>query len=156
MWKEACVDPLRAHLLLNHIPVIGVVLALLVLAAAMARRNNELARAACLILAGMALVGVPVFYTGEPAEDRVERLPGFSKTVIYEHEEAAEKAFIALSLLGAVALAGLGAFRRRPELPRWFVAAVLALALLSAGLLAWTANLGGHIRHTELLSAPGD
>jgi len=148
------IDGLYAHLLLNHIPVIGTVIALPLLIAAFLRRSNELARAALVLLVAMSIVGAVVFYTGEPAEDRVEKLPGFSKEVIHEHEEAGEKAMFAIPALGVVSLGGLLAYRKRPELPRWFVALVLAIALATLGLTAWTAQLGGKIRHTELEAAP--
>jgi hypothetical protein len=51
---------------------------------------------------------------------------------------------------GVVALAGLILFRRAERLPGWIVAATLVLFLATSGLMGWTANLGGQIRHTEI------
>jgi hypothetical protein len=51
---------------------------------------------------------------------------------------------------GVVALAGLILFRRAEKLPGWIVAATLVFSLATSGLMGWTANLGGQIRHTEI------
>lgn len=46
-------------------------------------------------------------------------------------------------------LAFLAWFRKRP-LPRLITGMSLVCALMLSGLMAWTANLGGQIRHTEI------
>jgi uncharacterized membrane protein len=51
---------------------------------------------------------------------------------------------------GVVALAGLILFRHAEKLPGWIVAATLVLSIATSGLMGWTANLGGQIRHTEI------
>ena len=79
-------------------------------------------------------------------EEMVEHLSGFSENLVEQHEEAALIATIGLSLLGIAALVGL--FYRGVR--RWYPKAVLLGALLVSGLMAWTANLGGQIRHTEI------
>lgn len=147
-------DPVYAHLTLNHVPVIGTLIALVLLAGAFLRRSDELARAALWLLVVMSLFGVVAFLTGEPAEERVEHLPGFSENAIHEHEEAAEPTLIAIIVMGVAALGALVAFWKKPQLPRWVVVAVLVAALVCAGLLGWTARLGGQIRHTEVGAAP--
>jgi uncharacterized membrane protein len=138
------------HLLLNHLPVIGIILGLPLLAAALLRQNGELQRASLAFVLLVALLAVPAYLTGEPAEKVIEHLPGVSEALIKAHEEAAEIAFIAALLAGAAALGGLVYARVRQALPRWVVGAVFLLALASAGLMGWAANLGGQIRHPEI------
>jgi hypothetical protein len=140
---------LHLHLLLNHVPVIGAVLAVLLLAFALARRSGELSKAALGLVALIAAVSVAVFLTGEPAEEVVEGLPGFSHALVERHEEAALVATVAMGALGGLALLALAAFRGR-ALPRWATGAALAGTLGVAGLMGYTANLGGQIRHTEI------
>ncbi|HZS16348.1 MAG TPA: hypothetical protein VFA51_00285, partial [Candidatus Udaeobacter sp.] len=79
----------------------------------------------------------------------VEHLPGVSKSAIETHEDVAKVAFAVILSLGAIALAGLAFFRRRP-MPKWFALSALALAIATSGLLVWTANLGGKVRHNEI------
>lgn len=139
------------HLLINHVPVLGTLLALAVLLAALSRGGAPWARGAFRLLVALGVVTLGVFLTGEPAEESVEDLPGVAESLIESHEEAARAATIALGVLGAFALGALAWFRRRP-LPRWTVLAATAGTLAAAGLIGWTANLGGQIRHSEIRS----
>ena len=137
------------HLILNHVPVIGMVFALLILGVAAWRRNDGMGRLGLVVMVGLAVVTVAVFLTGEPAEEAVERIATVSEAVIHPHEEAAEAALIVTGIAGAMALVALGAYRRR-ALPRWVTGAAFTAALVATTMLGWTAYLGGPIRHTEI------
>jgi hypothetical protein len=140
------------HLILNHIPVLGTLIALGLLSFAVWKRSEDVKKAALGLLVITALLGVPAFLTGEPAEEMVKGLPGVARPLIGQHEEAAQGAFIGLCILGGVALAGLVWFRRGKLLPAWFGVVVLVGSLIVGGWMAWTANLGGQIRHPEIRS----
>ena len=145
------------HLLLNHVPVIGMIIGLALLAYAGLRKDDALVRVCLGLFTVLAVVAVAVFLTGEPAEEAVEGLAGVSETLVERHEEAALTATIVLAVFGAVSLGALLRFRRR-ALPRLAMVALLAAALVPAGAMAWTANLGGQIRHSEIRTgavAPG-
>jgi uncharacterized membrane protein len=137
------------HLLLNHVPVVGAALGAVLLAYAVVRRSSEVAKLALALFAALAVVTVAVFFTGEPAEEAIEHMPGFSNTIVEQHEELALLSTIAFAGLGALGLAALVYFRRR-LLPRWAAATGLALSLTISGMMAVTANLGGQIRHSEI------
>ena len=144
----------HVHLMLNHLPVLGTIFGLLLLAWGVVRRNEMLQRAALATFVIVALAAIPVFLTGEPSEDVVENLAGTAEQAIEAHEEAATVALIAVSALGAMALAALVLFRKR-AVPRPLAGAALVFALATAGWMAQTANLGGRIRHAELRAAGG-
>ena len=137
------------HLILNHVPVVGMVFALLILGVAAWRRNDGMGRLGLAVMVGLAVVTATVFLTGEPAEEAVEEVAGVSEAMIHPHEEAAEAALIVTGIAGAMALVALGAYRRR-ALPRWLTGTAFMAALVSTTMLGWAANLGGQIRHTEL------
>jgi hypothetical protein len=143
------------HLALSHVPVIGLLIVLLLLAVARVRRSTELTRASYVLLVLMAASAVVVYLTGEPAEELVENLPGFSEAIVEEHEEVALIATIGMGGLGLIALVGLIRFRAPRIEPAWYGRGVLLLALLMGGLMAWTANLGGQIRHSEIRTDRG-
>lgn len=137
------------HLLLNHVPVIGMIIGLCLLAWAVFRTDHELGRVTLGLFAILAVVALATFLTGEPAEEAVEGLAGVSEGAIERHEEAALLATIALGVLGALSLAALVRFRRR-ALPLRVMRLLLVMALVPAVAMGWAANLGGQIRHTEL------
>ena len=143
------------HLLLNHVPVIGTVLGLLLLLVAFTRRSEELKKVTLGLFVLIALVTVPVYLTGEPAEEMVENIPGISKAMIDRHEDAALFSLIAVEVTGIIALAGLLLFRRKKDLGNLLAILTLAFAVVTGGLLAWTSNLGGQVRHTEISSGVG-
>ena len=140
------------HLLLNHLPVIGTLFTILLLAIGVATKNTSLVRTSLVFFPLLALTAVAVMLTGEPAEHLVKQLPGVAKAAIHEHEEAAEMATYALGALGVASLALLVALRKRPRLPAGFALALLAFSLVPAAAMARTAYLGGQIRHSEIQS----
>ena len=113
------------------------------------RKNPSLVKTGFAALVVVALLAVPVFLTGEPAEEAVENVAGVSEATIHPHEEAAEAALIVTGIAGAMALVALGAYRRR-ALPRWLTGGAFTAALVATTMLGWAANLGGQIRHTEI------
>ena len=140
------------HLLINHIPVLGTFFGLALLAFAAWKRSDELRKAALGTFVIAALAAVTTYLTGEPAEDGVKGLPGVIAALIGRHEEAAGIALGGGIALGVVALGGLIWFRGGRPIKNWFSTLALAAAILVTGLMAWTANLGGQIRHTEIRS----
>ena len=138
------------HLMVNHLPLAGVVFALPLLLFAWIRKNTEVGRAALIVVALSAALAAPSFFSGEGAEEVLEHAPGFDKHLVHEHEEAAEKAIWAIGAAGAVAVAGLTMRRRIGVLKALPI--VTALTVVSGGMLAWTNNQGGEIRHPEIRS----
>jgi len=144
------VNAAHLHLILNHVPVLGTLIALLLLVTAFVEKSDDLRRAALALFVGVALMAVPVYMSGEPAEDLVERLPGVTNQQIDRHEDAATQALIAVGLVGVLAIAALAAARRHPRGSRALTVATLAFGIVTGGLMARVALLGGQIRHSEI------
>jgi len=140
----------HVHLLVNHIPVLGVALGLVVLALAATRHHTVVARCALVLFVISALAAIPTYLTGEPAEDLVESAAGDVEAWVEPHEEAALISLVLVEGLGVLSIIGLWMSRDRPTLTRGVMALVLVLAAITAGSLTWTANLGGQIRHSEI------
>ena len=144
-------NPVQAHLALNHLPVLGAVFGLGLLAFALAAKRDETLRVGLFFLVLTAIAAWPVSLSGEKAEDVVEETADVSHDIIHDHEEAAESAAWAAYAVGVVALIGLVAFRARP-MPGWFKGLSLVGALAVSGFMLQAANLGGRIAHEELRS----
>jgi hypothetical protein len=146
-------NPSHLHLMLNHVPVVGVPLVAALLAWAMFRGSRELYRTAMGAAVIVAALTYPVFLTGEPAEERVEDSAWASRNLIHQHEERAEMALTAVLVTGALAAFGLWQSRGGREAPRLLAGLTLAGLAVGSVLLAWTALAGGPIRHDEIRPA---
>ena len=141
----------HVHLILNHVPVLGSVFCLLLVAVGWAMADLNVKRVALAMTLLTGLAALPVYFTGEPAEHVVEGLPGVNERAIHEHEEFSTYALVAALVTGAAAGVAL-AFTWRDRdgrVPRWASPAILALLLVTTGLMGWTAYLGGRIHHPE-------
>ena len=61
-------DATHLHLLLNHFPIVGTLLGVGVMLYGYIVGSEQVKKAALWLWAAMALVAIPVFLTGEPAE----------------------------------------------------------------------------------------
>lgn len=145
-------DSTHLHLLLNHFPIIGTIIGTVIMAYGYFTQSEATKKAALLTWVAMALCAIPVFLTGEPAEESVENLPGVSETIIEAHEEAAELAIWVMEALGLLSL--IAFFVKSPNggTHKTLTAAAFVLSLATFGLMARTGYLGGQIRHTEIRS----
>jgi uncharacterized membrane protein len=143
------VNVVQIHLMMNHVPVIAPLVAVVLLATGFIARSQHVTRAGLAALVVGAIAALPVFFTGEPAEEVAENLAGVSESRIETHQDSAKASVVFLGALGIAGLAALWAFRRR-AVPAGVGGALLVLSLVAAGQVAWTAHLGGQIRHSEL------
>lgn len=138
------------HLLLNHFPIIGTLIATVLLVFSFIRNNTAVQKVSLGTIFIMALIAIPVFLTGEPAEESVENLPGVLEPAIEAHEEAAELAFWVMMVAGAVSAAALLLLQFQHKTARVVVLVSLLLSAGTSALMARTGYLGGQIRHTEI------
>ncbi len=141
------------HLAINHLPVVGVFLVMLLLGYAIARGRGELYGVCLGALVLLALATVAVFFTGRSADDALMEIADVDEKLVRLHEAAANVAFIGVGILGVVALAALWFGRKLPHLSRGVASLFFVLALAETALLGRAANLGGNIRHPEIRSA---
>ena len=143
-------NPTHVHLLMNHLPVLGSVFGLGLLLFGLWRASEEIKKTALGVFVLVALAAVPVYLTGEPAEDGVKHMAGVSKPAIEHHEDAASVALTIVAVLGFVALVALVIWRGDRRLPLWLSILLIVAAVTAVGAMAWTAYLGGPIRHSEI------
>jgi hypothetical protein len=145
-------DLTHIHLLLNHFPTIGNIIGGGLFVFALITNSKDLKRASLIVLLGIALIAIPTYITGNAAQDAIKSLPGVSNSLIETHESAALVALGFMELTGAFAWLGLWQMRRLSHVPRWNLAVILVLTLVTFALMSRAANIGGEIRHTEILA----
>jgi uncharacterized membrane protein len=138
------------HLLLNHFPIIGTLIGTIILVYGFITKELKIKILSAYVIAAMALVAVPVYLTGEPAEETVEHISGISETSIELHEEAAEFAIVMMSITGFLALISIVVSKIKPALTLRVCYVLLLFSTISFAAMARVGYLGGKIRHTEL------
>ena len=99
------------HLLLNHFPIIGTLVALGLFISSFVGKNDDLKRSSLIIFAAIALITLPTFFSGIGAQRAIRKDPGVSTALIERHEGAAMLAIFFMLITGALALVEL--WRRR-------------------------------------------
>lgn len=144
------------HLLMNHIPVVGTVFALLVLLYGIYKRSYHTQRAAYFLLLVAAIGSGITFFTGEGAEEFVENWAGFSKSAIEDHEDVGKLAWLSMLLVAIGAIGALILMKKKSDLYRSYSYIMVLIIAVSIAVSAYTGYLGGKIRHTEIHSTQQD
>jgi hypothetical protein len=141
------------HLIVNHLPLFAAMFGGVIMAVGLWKNSESLTRAG-LVLGVVAGLGAGLAsFSGERAEELVEGLQGVAEAAIEEHEEAAEVTLWTAITLGAVSLFGLFVPLARGRLAGHTRRTAVGLAILTFVAAGWTANLGGRIRHPEILES---
>lgn len=139
----------QLHLALTHAPVIISIIGTVMFIASLFSKNTTVSRVSYILMITAGIAAIPVFFTGEGAEDAVENLPGVYESLIGKHEDAATLAAISIAVTGVASLFALIAnkWQKASQVIRMLV---LLFAITSSALMTQTAHLGGQIRHTEI------
>ena len=138
------------HLVFNHLPIVGLLIGLLVLVTGFILKKTEVKVTALGIFVFSALASIAAFYSGEGAEEIVERIPGISETLINQHEEAAELFFTIILILGAVSLITIFLEIKKINIAKMGFILVILISLAAGFLAQNVGTTGGEIRHTEI------
>ena len=138
------------HLAINHSPLFATLFGFFVLLIGLLKRNRSVATTGLVfaILAGVCASAA--FFTGDQAADIVDHsapIAGLEKSLIREHELAADFCLAASCITGVLAIVTL--FVRR----RWLEIVVLVFLAWSLSVVMRTALLGGRIHHPEVRPA---
>ena len=138
------------HLLINHLPITGLALGMLIMIVGHILKNDSIKNTALGIFILAAIGSFIAMQTGEGAEHLIKKLPGVDKHLIHEHEETAEVLAWMLYALGVLSVIGIWAFIKKKSFYR--IICILGLLLsLAAAIDGYFVGLsGGTIRHPEI------
>ncbi len=106
------------HLLLNHFPIIGMVVGFALFLVSFLGKNQDLRRSSLMIFAGIALLTIPTFLSGFGARLEIQTLPDFSDPLVQRHEGSALLSLWFMLAAGAFSLVELWRLRYRPQKKR--------------------------------------
>jgi len=138
------------HLLVNHFPILGVIIGLGILFFGIVLKNDIVKNVAYVLFIMTAIFAALSMATGDGAEEAVENFPNIGKHIIHEHEEMAEKLALLLYLLGALSLLGLYTNFKNHLRAKLVSILALLVALVAVYFAQATGTSGGSIRHTEI------
>jgi hypothetical protein len=145
------------HLMINHIPVVGLLFGVALLAVGMKKNSTDLNLAALCTFLFISVVALAVFFTGDPAEDVLKKVAGINEKelekFIAPHEEAGLVFLITMIVAGIISAFGIFKFSKTKVLNPTLLKALLAVSIIALLLAGRTAQLGGQIRHSEVRAA---
>ena len=140
----------HVHIVLNHIPSLGSIAGLLLLAAAIYTKNDALKKFSFVALVFIALAVLPTYITGAESQRAVRNRPAVSRGMIQVHQNAAMVTMVLMTVAGTFAWFGLWEFRRFSRAGSLTTTGTLLLTAVSVGSILYTASLGGKISHPEV------
>ena len=138
------------HMVVNHFPIIGTILAIGILIAGLLSKNRSIINTSYVLFVIGAIFGILSMNTGEGAEELVEDMPGIGWKVIHEHEELAEKMALLLDFLGVLSLVGFYFQYKKNAKEKLVSYIILLIGIASLFVIQKVGTSGGEIRHTEI------
>jgi hypothetical protein len=148
-------QPEYVHVLLNPLPVYGLLISWIGLIAALISKSRRAQIVTLILVFTTSLSAWPVYEFGEDGYDRVLAMADDDGHAwLDEHEERAEKFIYIFYALAAVSLAAIIVPLRWPKssVSLAVVAVLLGAAALGSG--CYIAYAGGKIRHREFRNEP--
>jgi hypothetical protein len=147
---ELLKKPEYIHVVLNHLPIYGTILAALALAISLILRSRA-AQITALILTLIAGVSAyPVFVTGQRAYKTIRnQSDDAGADWLDEHMDRAEKTIGAFYFLAALGVAGLLVPIKWPKSASPLAVLTLLAAILCSAIAVYIAQPGGRVRHPE-------
>jgi hypothetical protein len=148
-------QPEYVHVLLNPLPVYGLVIAWIGLIIALILKSRRAQLAALVLIVITSASAWPVYEFGQQAYDRVLSMADEDgRAWLDEHKDRAEDLiwiFYALAILGAIAIV---APMKWPKTSAPLVMGVILLGAATLGTGSYIAYAGGRIRHREFRNEP--
>ena len=115
------------HLIMNHVPTVGSVVALALLILGYARRNEHLKHVGLELLFVIAVLTLPVYVSGVAAHRELREVKEVSDDAIRIHQDVALFGFAWMEFAGFIAWVALWQWRRRGAAARGLVPVATAL-----------------------------
>jgi uncharacterized membrane protein len=138
------------HLLVNHLPIIIPIIAIIARITAIFLKSDALKQFALILLILSGIFSFAAMQSGEKAEHLLEGTIFFSETHVEAHEEAAEVYAIFSYVIAVFAAIALWAEMTKKKFALLLTEITLGLCIVSMYFAQKTGTTGGEIRHEEI------
>lgn len=144
-------DATYYHLLLNELPLVGVVAGIIILATGMILKNTAVKRTALSTFIVSSLIAIPSYLTGIRAKEAMQVSEHADQASIIIHQQVAYEFILMTALLGLLSVITIVIdFRENQKASRILYIATLAGALFMFFLTQSIGNTGRQISHPEM------
>jgi uncharacterized membrane protein len=142
----------HVHLILNHVPTVGFVFAIVFFIIALVANNDGMKRGSLILFVICSIIGVPTYVTGTAAMWALTQppIPEISKAVINAHRDMALWTLFGLGFTGAASWFELWRYRYFGRFSKLSLTLVMLFAVVTLGIMAETGHRGGQINHPEI------
>ena len=146
----------HVHMILNHFPTVGFVMALAFFIAGLVMNNDVMKRSGLVAFVICAILGAPTYVTGAAAMWALTDPPiaGITKASIDAHRDMALLSLFGLAFTGGAAWMILWRYRYLGRFTSRSLNLVLIFAIITLGVMAETGHRGGQINHPEIRVDP--
>lgn len=142
----------HVHMLVNHVPIIGIIFGLIILIIGVVIKNISVKNTAYGLFIVSAILAAVSMFTGEGAEEVLEHFSTIEREIIHEHEEIAEKFALLSYIIGAASILGIYLNRKKHTKAELIAFFVIIISSVGIFLAQRTGTTGGEIRHVEIRS----
>src|SRR5262245_37095255 len=138
------------HIMLNHVPSLGSIAGLLLLAAGIYKKDEAIKQFAYGVLVLITMAVLPTYISGAEAQRIVEKSPTYSAGMVQMHQNAAMITLLIMTAAGMFAWFGLWQYRRHSRSGSLTTMATLLATMAAVSAVLVTASIGGKISHQEI------
>lgn len=140
--------------MLTHFSIVGTIIGMGILIYGLFKNNDDIKKVALTIFIITGIIVVPIYFTGEWSKLIVEKLPEISSNFVKSHEDIAIQSIFLTGILILFSIFALIAINKKLKFVKIIIILTLLVSLITFGFFIKTANLGGQIRHTEIVEQP--
>ncbi len=141
------------HIILNHVPSLGSIAGLLLLAAGIYKKDEALKQFAYGVLVLITMAVLPTYITGAESQRVVDKNPSYSAGMVQLHQNAAMITLLCMTAAGMFAWLGIWEHRRHSRSGPLTTMATLISTMAAVAAVLVTASIGGKISHLEIREA---
>ncbi len=140
------------HLLINHFPIVGVIIGSLLLITGLRLKNEGVIISGLGIVVFAAVMAVITYITGDPAKDALKGLPDVAESLINRHEDIATVSMYLLIPAGLLAAMTIYSIWKKERSVTFLLIITIVLSIISSVAMIYAGHTGGQIRHSEFRS----